>query len=497
MALKFGTSGVRGLVTEMTDLECYLYTRAFLQYLKSKVPAQTVSLAGDFRASTPRILRAVSSALKAEDLQADYCGMISTAAVTYHAMQHGNASIMVTGSHIPDDRNGIKFNMPWGEVLKGDEAEISSLYHQERETSPPGHPQFTESGRFATGLSPELPDLNENAEATYVQRYLDFFAVDALKGMRVVVYQHSSVSRDSLCEILEGLGAEVIRVGRSDSFVPVDTEAVQDVPKLANWISEHGANALASTDGDGDRPLLFDETGRQVRGDLLGILVAEFLGAQSVSVPVSCNSGVERSQYFQNVSRTRIGSPFVISSMKEALRQGYRTVVGYEANGGFLTASDIVSRDTGKVLRALPTRDAALPITAALRRQVLTGQTLSQQLHELPPAFTHSGLIREFPRVLGHAIVSALEKGGPDLVAHYFRESFGAPQALDFTDGARITFASREIVHLRPSGNAPEFRCYTEAASEDVAAENNRKALGIIQNVIRPSLEKGGIEDKR
>ena len=50
----------------------------------------------------------------------------------------------------------------------------------------------------------------------------------ALAGLKLVVYEHSSVARDILPEILAGLGAEVIRVGRSESFVPVDTEAVEE-----------------------------------------------------------------------------------------------------------------------------------------------------------------------------------------------------------------------------------------------------------------------------
>jgi hypothetical protein len=48
---------------------------------------------------------------------------------------------------------------------------------------------------------------------------------------------------------------------------------------------------------------------------------------------------------------------------------------------------------------------------------------------------------------------------------------------LDRTDGLRITFENGEIVHLRPSGNAPELRCYTEAASEARAQELNVRCL--------------------
>jgi phosphomannomutase len=56
---------------------------------------------------------------------------------------------------------------------------------------------------------------------------------------------------------------------------------------------------------------------------------------------------------------------------------------------------------------------------------------------------------------------------------------------IDRTDGIRITFENGEIVHLRPSGNAPEFRCYTEADSDARAMALNSGSLHIIKN-IRP-----------
>ena len=151
MPLKFGTSGVRGLVSEMTDLECYLYTLAFVQHVNSVAPRKVVSLAGDFRASTPRILRAVSYALQSQGVTVDYCGPISTSAVAFHSMRKDHPSVMVTGSHIPDDRNGIKFNMPWGEVLKEDEAKISEHYRQLKNLFGKESLPFSDSGYFKQG----------------------------------------------------------------------------------------------------------------------------------------------------------------------------------------------------------------------------------------------------------------------------------------------------------------------------------------------------------
>ena len=73
MALQFGTSGVRGLVTEMTDRECYLYAKAFVRYLKEKATPTSVSLAGDYRSSTERIMKAVALAVREEEIGRASC----------------------------------------------------------------------------------------------------------------------------------------------------------------------------------------------------------------------------------------------------------------------------------------------------------------------------------------------------------------------------------------------------------------------------------------
>ena len=149
--------------------------------------------------------------------------------------------------------------------------------------------------------------------------------------------------------------------------------------------------------------------------------------------------------------------------MNEAIGAGYQTVVGYEANGGFLTGTDITNTDTGALLPALPTRDAALPVIAVLLASLRRG-----------------GLLRGFPNESGKALVEKFRKEETEFATATFSADFGEVDSIDFTDGARITFQSGDIVHLRPSGNAPEFRCYTESSSEDQAIRNNDVALKII-----------------
>src|ERR1700739_4476355 len=116
----FGTSGARGLATAMTDSVCYAYTKGFLQYLESigelKRAGEAVVVGGDLRPSTDRVMVAVCRAAEDMGYRVENCGKTLSPAVALRGFVLKSPSIMVTGSHIPDDRNGIKFNKASGEV---------------------------------------------------------------------------------------------------------------------------------------------------------------------------------------------------------------------------------------------------------------------------------------------------------------------------------------------------------------------------------------------
>ncbi|MCU0767087.1 MAG: phosphomannomutase [Gammaproteobacteria bacterium] len=468
----FGTSGARGLATAMTGRVCYAYTAAFLAHLRARgeaAPGTRVALAGDLRPSTPRILEACASAIADAGCTPVHCGTIPTPAVANYGLREGVPSLMVTGSHIPDDRNGIKFYRASGEILKDDEAGIRA----QRVAVPAG--RFDDDGALrAPGA---LPPASDAAHRAYVRRYLDFFPAGCLAGRRVALYEHSTVAREAFAAVLAALGAEVVPLGRSDRFVPVDTEAIrpEDVALAGHWAREVGFDAIVSADGDGDRPLVGDAQGRWLRGDVAGIHAARYLDADAVVTPVSSNTALEKCGWFPTIVRTRIGSPYVIAGMQAAAG---RRVVGYEANGGFLTQSDI-ARD-GRTLPALPTRDAVVVALAVLGLASQEGLTVAGLAGLLPPRYTASDRLKDFPTALSTARLTALQAGGAPAIEEVFAADFGRVASIDATDGLRITFASGEIAHLRASGNAPELRCYAEAGSADRAEAVTRRCLAIL-----------------
>jgi phosphomannomutase len=544
--LAFGTSGLRGLVKDITDLEAYINVKGALRYLLNigDMPAANkVVLAGDLRPSTDRIMRACMQAILDCGCVVENAGKIPTPALVSRAMANGGAGVMVSGSHIPFDRNGIKINKSIGEILKSDEPgilrEVERVRDQEYNRTA-ATSEFNADGMLKQ--APNLPPLDRRAEEAYVRRYTQSFSNNGLSGLRVLVYQHSAVGRDILPRILSELGAEVITAGRSDRFIPIDTENItgeqlDDLEKMISGAEADGQrfDAILSTDGDSDRPLVVAVAPatqvppgcRRVRflpGDLLGIITAEYLGANAAAVPVSANDAVERRMHERGIllRRTKIGSPYVVAALDELRLAGkWGRVVGWEANGGFLTGSDVVL--AAGTLSALPTRDSMLPILANLFAAA-ERTSLDELWNLLPARFGCAGLLDDFPVTASQAILAKLIPPGGlievefDLAGDVFDRSLAgntaAPLArsmardwqqvksnlnsfftpaqgfddiarINVLDGVRIYFRNGDVAHVRPSGNAPQLRLYANSDSQARAEEIRELALREPDGILR------------
>jgi phosphomannomutase len=525
VSLTFGTSGLRGLVKDITDLEAYINVKGALRYLLASGDIReggSVVLAGDLRPSTDRILRASARAIVDSGFAVENAGKIPTPALILRAIATGRAGVMVSGSHIPFDRNGIKLNKSAGEILKSDEPGILREVERVRieEYGRTGASSiFTSAGMLKT--SPDLPPVDRAAEEGYVRRYVDGFAPGGLSGLHVLVYEHSAVGRDILTRILRQLGAEVTTAGRAETFIPIDTENVSDelLDRLGALVADASSgrqpfDALVSTDGDSDRPLVTavlpaaDPRGRRVRflpGDLLGIVVAEYLRADAVVVPISANDAVERRMKDRGVllENTKIGSPYVVSTIEELRRAGtHARVVGWEANGGFLVGTAIALA-RGE-LGALPTRDSMLPILVNLFAASEQRIGLAALWDRLPARFGRAGLIDGVPVAVSRALLAQLvppgdtievefagvglvdrgRSGGPPALlggpaadawrerratlARFFTPALGFDDIvrINVLDGVRIYFRGGDIAHVRPSGNAPQLRIYANSDSQ-------------------------------
>ena len=222
-----------------------------------------------------------------------------------------------------------------------------------------------------------------------------------------------------------------------------------------------------------------------MRGDITGILCAQALGAQTVVTTVSCNTAIEGCGAFSEVCRTRIGSPYVIEGIDAYLAQGKVSVVGFEPNGGFLVGTPILLQ--GRSLCALKTRDAFLPIFCLLAASLGKNSNLSSLAKALPPRFTASDRIQDFPTEKSRTLLVELA-ASPAAIDTLLSGLCGKLESLDQTDGLRMTMERDEIVHLRQSGNAPEMRCYVE--TDDAA--RTEKFLGELMARLTLSLKPKG-----
>ncbi len=549
--LAFGTSGLRGLVKDITDLEAYINVKGAARYLLGigDIRANSrVIIAGDLRPSTERIMRACVQAILDSGCQVEIAGKIPTPALVSHAISQHSAGVMVTGSHIPFDRNGIKINKSVGEVLKSDE---DRHHRRSRAGARRRIPQERNRSLFdACGMlkrAPELPPIDGTAEESYVRRYMDCFKRGGLAGLPVLVYEHSAVGRDLLPRILRELGAAVVTAGRSDTFIPIDTENITDeqLERLEEFVrsAENGGRpiaAIVSTDGDSDRPLvtavlpgneavLGDSRVRFLPGDMLGVVVAEYLRADTAAVPISANDAVERRLKERKIilEKTKIGSPYVVAALDGLRTPGKeQRIVGWEANGGFLTGSDIELN--GGVLTALPTRDAVLPILANLFAAAEQGLSLAALWDRLPARFGRAGLLDDFPVAASQAILAQLVPAGAAIevefsgagavvdcsradgirvalaalavkdwqrcqstLRRFFTTDFGFDDIvrINVLDGVRSYFRNGDIAHIRPSGNAPQLRIYAvsdaQARADQIVDYALREPDGILRQLER------------
>jgi phosphomannomutase len=147
-------------------------------------------------------------------------------------------------------------------------------------------------------------------------------------------------------------------------------------------------------------------------------------------------------------------------------------IVGYEANGGFMVGSDIELN--GKTLHALPTRDAVLPILIVLSLAHQSGAPISGLLKNLPSRFTASACIKDVLKRVSDKITNSLEFDPikkDEFLFEIYADKAVKINTINKTDGLRLIISNKDVIHIRPSGNAPELRVYIETSTMDKSEE--------------------------
>lgn len=129
-----------------------------------------------------------------------------------------------------------------------------------------------------------------------------------------------------------------------------------------------------------------------------------------------------------------------------------------------------------QALTALPTRDAVLPVLAVLSNP----NSVTAQVKTLPNIFTASDRIQDFTREDGLALIEKAN-AEPSFLLNKIYMQKATVANVNTVDGFRMTLSTGDVIHLRPLGNAPELRCYSEADSIEKANVLVVKVLAAIK----------------
>ena len=367
----FGTDGVRGTaniepVTAETALKLGRAAGHVFKHIEAQARGRgrhKIVVGKDTRLSGYMLENAISSGILSMGVDVLFIGPLPTPGVAYATRSlRADAGIVITASHNPYADNGIKFFRADGYKLDDKiEGEIERLvFSGDIENIRPTAEEIGKAVRIDDALGRYI----EYAKASFPRGM-------TLEGMRVVVdCAHGAAYKSTPC-VLRELGAEVIVYGNQPDGMNINRDCGSMHPDaMCRKVVEHKACLGIAHDGDADRVLLCDETGKLIDGDdimaiaALDMLAQKSLAEKTLVATVMSNAGLEAAIKTAGgrVIRTDVGDKNVIDEM---LRGGY--ILGGEQSGHLIfrdfstTGDGLVSalqvlrivRSTGRPLSAL------------------------------------------------------------------------------------------------------------------------------------------------
>jgi len=320
----FGTDGVRGTaniepVTAETALKLGRAAGHVFKNLQSPARGRgrhKIVIGKDTRLSGYMLENAISSGILSMGVDVLFIGPLPTPGVAYVTRSlRADAGIVITASHNPYADNGIKF-------FRADGYKLDDKIEQEIET-------LVFSGQIEN-IRPTADDIGkavriDDALGRYIEHAKASFPRGmTLEGMRIVVdCAHGAAYKSTPC-VLRELGAEVIVYGNQPDGMNINKDCGSMHPSLmCQKIWEHRADLGIAHDGDADRVLLSDETGRLIDGDdIMAISALEMLrqgtlAERTLVATVMSNAGLDAAVQAAGgrVVRTAVGDKNVIDEM--------------------------------------------------------------------------------------------------------------------------------------------------------------------------------------
>ena len=343
----FGTDGIRGrtnsgVMTADTALRLGMAAARFFR--RSEDRRHTVVIGKDTRLSGYMIENALTAGFTSAGMDVNVFGPLPTPAVaTLTRSLRADLGVMITASHNPYEDNGIKLFGPDGFKLNdAAELEIEALM----------------DGDAADALSPaaEIGRAKrvDDAQARYVEIVKATFPRHMrLSGLRIVVDCANGAAYKVAPRVLWELGADVIPINDAPDGTNINEDCGAVAPEgLAAQVLKFRADLGIALDGDADRVILCDETGRIVDGDqLIGLIALAWkkagkLKGERIVATVMSNMGLEQklAEHGIALERTKVGDRYVV----EAMREGASNLGGEQS--GHIVLTDFAT--TGDALIA-------------------------------------------------------------------------------------------------------------------------------------------------
>jgi len=444
----FGTDGVRGRANTypMTaEMALRLGAAAGRYFRREGSAGHRVVIGKDTRLSGYMLENALTAGLTSTGMNVLLLGPVPTPAVGFLTRSmRADLGVMISASHNPHEDNGIKFFGPDGFKLSDEaEAEIEAIVKAEITPAEPaliGRARRIDDGRG---------------------RYQEFVKTTVpaglrLDGLKVVIDCAHGAAYKAAPEVLWELGAEVIAVGVSPNGTNINDQVGSTHTKAAaEAVLAHGAHLGISLDGDADRVMILDETGRVADGDQIMALLANRwaqegrLKGGTLVATVMSNLGLERFLTHQGLKleRTAVGDRYVV----EAMRRGGWNLGGEQS--GHIVMTDYATTGDGLI--------AGLQFLAEMAR---TGQPASRLVDQF----------QTVPQLLQNVRYPA---GSKPLDAV-------AVQAAISANEQRIAGYGRILI--RKSGTEPLIRVMAECEDTDLLAEVVQDIVSAIETAARP-----------
>lgn len=440
----FGTSGIRGHAEKLfTDQFCFDIGRTFVKFLDNHNIKGDMAVGIDPRDSSPRIQQALFKGLATGNTKLFDEGITPIPSMNWVIKNTPvKASIMITGSHIAPELNGVKFYAHDEEVSIEDQKKIEAIYEilKNKLNYPTQNPLITKETRAKELYIKLLRDTANNGLPKWK------VALDCANGAQSVV----------IPELFSSLGFEVVKVNcdTDKAFIArdTDTDDKAEVEDLKKKVISENCDFGVAFDGDGDRVVFIDEKGAFVQGEYSCSLIAKEFPSEHLVTTISASQVVDT--LGKKVVRTKVGSPYVVGKMKEL-----KAPFGFEPNGGAVFAKTMMTRDGGTM---------AVNILNLFSK---FDGTFSEMIAQLPKFYMFRTKV-DYKWELKDKIISEAKK-----------EFKGVK--IEEIDGLKIWIDRQTWILFRSSANAPEFRVFAESKSENKAKDLLNSGVAFVNELVK------------